>query len=215
MRYEIFFKQVAGKEWTITHIPFQRKQTKLPQALTVAEVESLFKQFKYPKHKAIAATLYSGGLRLSECLHLHVTDIDSVNMVIHIKSGKGKKDRKTILSRKLLSILRDYYREAPIKPVTYLFPAQKDVNRTFSRGYTQFFIREAGKAAGIKKPVSPHILRHSFATHLLNNGTNLRKIQVMMGHKSLKTTSVYMHLAKDFLKDVHSPFDSKEDKDEK
>jgi len=138
-------------------------------------------------------------------------------MVIHIRSGKGKKDRKTILSNKLLHLLREYYSKAPVKPVFYLFPAQRDVNRQFSRRYTQFFIREAGKKARIRKPVSPHILRHSFATHLLENGTNLRKIQVMMGHKSLRTTAVYMHLAKDFLKDVQSPFDSDnaEDKNEK
>jgi len=208
---------VADKDWTITHIPFQRKQKALPQSLTEKEISSLLNQFRFQKHKAIAATLYSAGLRLSECLNLKIHDIDSTNMVIHIHAGKGKKDRKTILSSKLLNILREYYRNAPVKPVTYLFPAKNDNNRPFSRRYTQFFIREAGKKAGINKAVSPHILRHSFATHLLENGTNLRKIQVMMGHKSLRTTAVYMHLAKDFLKDVKSPFDSesREDQDEK
>jgi integrase/recombinase XerD len=152
--------------------------------------------------------MYSAGLRLSECLHLRIEDIDSGNMVIYVHAGKGKNDRKTILPKKLLYLLREYYKKAPVKPVTYLFPAKKDRTCSFSNRYTQFFIREAGKKAGIRKPVSPHILRHSFATHLLENGTNLRKIQVMMGHKSLRTTAVYMHLAKDFLKDVTSPFDS-------
>ena len=157
--------------------------------------------------------MYSAGLRLSECLNLRIEDIDSKTMVIHIRAGKGKKDRKTILSKNLLYLLRDYYIKTPVKPVTYLFPSQRDSHRPFSRRYTQFFIREAGKKAGIRKPVSPHILRHSFATHLLENGTNLRKIQVMMGHNSLRTTAVYMHLAKDFLKDVTSPFDSPDSED--
>ena len=128
-------------------------------------------------------------------------------MVITVREGKGKKDRQTVLSVRLLQTLREYYSKSFVKPSSYLFPNTKDSNKLFSTRQTQGFIRKAGLEAGIQKPVSPHVLRHSFATHLLENGTNLRKIQVILGHKSLKTTSIYTHLTKDFLKEVQSPFD--------
>ena len=146
-------------------------------------------------------------MRLSECLDLQIKDLDSANMVITIRDGKGNKDRITILPEKLLHSLRHYYRKALVKPVTYLFPKMNDLHSPFSRRHTQRFIQEAGLKAGIKKPVSPHILRHSFATHLLESGVNLRKIQVILGHRSLKTTAVYTHLTKDFLNEVTSPLD--------
>ena len=149
-------------------------------------------------------------MRLSECLNLQVKDIDSINKVITVREGKGKKDRQTVLAAKLLITLREYYRKSNVKPNTYLFPNTKDSNKPFSKRQTQGFIRKAGLEAGIKKPVSPHVLRHSFATHLLENGTNIRKIQVILGHKSLKTTSIYTHLTKDFLQDVQSPLDNLE-----
>ena len=129
-------------------------------------------------------------------------------MVITVRDGKGNKDRQTVLSEKLLQILREYYRKSNIKPDFYLFPSRKDTRKPFSKRQTQRFIRQAGLDAEIKKTVSAHALRHSFATHLLENGTNLRKIQVILGHKSLKTTSIYIHLAKDFLKEVQSPLDN-------
>jgi site-specific recombinase XerD len=128
-------------------------------------------------------------------------------MVITVRNGKGNKDRVTILSKRLLAILRDYYKKTPVKPRTYLFPKKDDRSGPFSKRHTQNFIREAGLKAGIAKPVSPHVLRHSFATHLLESGVNLRKIQVILGHRSLATTSVYTHLAKDFLSEVKGPLD--------
>lgn len=131
-------------------------------------------------------------------------------MTITVRDGKGKKDRVTILPKALLAILRDYYRTSPVKPITYLFPKNDDRLHTFSRRQTQRFIQEAGLKAGIKKSVSPHVLRHTFATHLLESGINLRKIQVMLGHRCLDTTSVYTHLAKDFLEGVTSPLDALE-----
>ncbi|MEA1911599.1 MAG: tyrosine-type recombinase/integrase, partial [Spirochaetota bacterium] len=154
--------------------------------------------------------LYGAGLRISECLNLQVKDVDSVNMIITVREGKGKKDRQTVLSMKLLGTLRKYYRNSKLKPITYLFPNTKDRHKPFSKRQTQDFIKKAGLVAGIKKSVSPHVLRHSFATHLLENGTNLRKIQVILGHKSLRTTSIYTHLTKDFLQDVQSPLDNLE-----
>lgn len=128
-------------------------------------------------------------------------------MVITVRDGKGKKDRLTILPKKLLCALRDYYRKSKIKPVTYLFPKTTERHAPFSRRQTQSFIHDAGLKAGIKKNVSPHVLRHSFGTHLLENGTNLRKIQVLMGHRSLQTTAIYTHLTKDFLSEIKSPLD--------
>jgi len=130
------------------------------------------------------------------------------NLICKSTDGKGKKDRQTVLSERLLKVLREYYRNSKIKPDYYLFPSLKDKKKPFSKRQAQNFIRQAGLDAGITKPVSAHVLRHSFATHLLENGTNLRKIQVILGHKSLKTTSVYTHLAKDFLKEVQSPLDN-------
>ncbi|MBI9060336.1 MAG: tyrosine-type recombinase/integrase [Labilibaculum sp.] len=208
MLHEIFFNYVVGNDWSIKHIPFQKKHKTLPVVLNQEEIKALLSVIQNPKYYAIAATLYSAGLRLSECLNLQINDIDSTNMVITVREGKGKKDRQTVLSDRLLKILREYYRNSKIKPGSYLFPNSKDSNKPFSKRQIQGSIRKAGVEAGIKKPVSPHVLRHSFATHLMENGTNLRKIQVILGHKSLKTTSIYIHLAKDFLKEVQSPLDN-------
>jgi len=129
-------------------------------------------------------------------------------MVISVRKGKGNKDRQTVLPEKLLQILKNYYRKSEVKPVTFLFPKKDDIHSPFSRDQTQLFIRMAGRKAGIKKNVSPHVLRHSFATHLLEDGVNLRKIQIILGHQSLKTTAIYTHLTKDFLREVRSPLDN-------
>ena len=208
---EVFFNYVVGNDWQVKHIPFQKKHKTLPVVLNQEEIKALLSVIQNPKYYAIASTLYSAGLRVSECLNLQIKDIDSTNMVITVRDGKGNKDRQTVLSEKLLQILREYYRKSNTKPDNYLFPSRKDTKKPFSKRHTQRFIRKAGLDAGIKKPVSPHVLRHSFATHLLENGTNLRKIQVILGHKSLKTTSIYTHLAKDFLKEVQSPLDNLKD----
>ena len=208
MRHEIFFNHVVGNDWSVKHIPFQKKHKTLPIVLNKKEVEALLSFIKNPKYHAIAATLYGSGLRLSECLSLQIRDIDSENMVITVRQGKGKKDRQTVLSEELLKILRSYYSQSKNKPVSFLFPQKKDLHRPFSSHQTQNFIKKAGIEAGIKKSVSPHILRHSFATHLLEGGTNLRKIQVILGHNSLKTTQIYIHLTKDFLQGVQSPLDT-------
>ena len=202
---------MVGNDWQVKHIPFQKKHKTLPVVLNQEEINALLAVIQNPKYYAIAAALYSAGLRISECLNLQIKDIDSTNMVITVRDGKGKKDRQTVLSEKLLQILREYYRSSKVKPDSYLFPSRNDTRKPFSKRQTQRFIRKAGLDAGIKKTVSAHALRHSFATHLLENGTNLRKIQVILGHKSLKTTSIYIHLAKDFLKEVQSPLDNLKD----
>lgn len=199
--------RVVGNDWSIKHIPFQKKHTTLPVVLNKKEIKALLSAISNPKYYAIASTLYGAGLRLSECLNLQIKDIDSENMTITVRAGKGKKDRQTILSESLLQILRSYYLESKVKPQTFLFPQKDNINRPFSRRHTQCFIRKAGEKARINKSVSPHVLRHSFATHLLEDGVNLLKIQVILGHKSLKTTAIYTHLTKNFLNEVHSPLD--------
>jgi integrase/recombinase XerD len=199
---------VVGNDWPVKHIPFRKKHKKLPIVLSRSEVTSLLSVIQNPKYLAIASTFYGAGLRLFECLNLKIKDIDSNNMIIIVRDGKGYKDRHTILSKNLQKILRNYYRSAHRKPQSYLFPKNNDLHSPFSRRQTQRFIQEAGLRAHIKKPVSPHVLRHTFATHMLENGVNLRKIQVLLGHRSLTTTSVYTHLTGDFLKEVSSPLDN-------
>jgi len=208
MCYEVFFNHVVQNDWAIKHIPYQKKHKTLPQVLSQEEIKAFFSVLQDPKYFAIASTLYGSGLRLSECVNLKIEDIDSSNMVITVRDGKGKKDRVTIMSQKQLEALRDYYSKSRVKPVTYLFPKKDDRFQHFSKRQTQSFIHNAGLKAGITKSVSPHILRHSFATHLLEAGVNLRKIQVILGHRSLQTTAVYTHLAKDFLSEVKSPLDA-------
>jgi integrase/recombinase XerD len=210
LRYEVFFNHVVQNNWPVRHIPYQKKHKTLPVILSTQEVQTFLESIENPKYFAIASTLYGSGLRLSECINLKIEDLDSSNMIITVRDGKGKKDRVTILPEKLLSALRNYYRKSRIKPVTYLFPRKDDRYRPFSKRQTQAFIHDAGLKAGITKNVSPHILRHSFATHLLESGVNLRKIQVILGHRSLQTTAVYTHLAKDFLSEVKSPLDRME-----
>lgn len=208
MRYEIFFNHVVQNDWAVKHIPYQKKHKTLPQVLSQEEVKTFLSVIEDPKYSAIASTLYGSGLRLSECLNLKIEDIDSSNMVITVRDGKGKKDRVTVLPESLLVTLRSYYRKARVKPVTYLFPKKDDRFSPFSKRQTLSFIHNAGLKAGISKSVTPHILRHSFATHLLESGVNLRKIQVILGHRSLQTTAVYTHLTKDFLSEVKSPLDT-------
>jgi site-specific recombinase XerD len=210
MRHEVFFTHVVHHDWSIERIPFQKKHKKLPVVLTRQEVINFLSAIDNPKYLAIASTLYGSGVRLSECLNLKIKDLDSENMTITVRDGKGKKDRMTVMPEKLLSLLRNYYRHCPVKPETYLFPKKNDPDTPFSKRHAQTCISEAGKKAGIQKRVAAHVLRHSFATHLLESGVNLRKIQVMLGHRSLETTSVYTHLAKDFLDDVQSPLDALE-----
>jgi len=205
---EIFFCNVVEKDWQVKHIPFQKKHKTLPSVLSQDEIKAFLSVIEDPKYFAIASTLYGSGLRLSECINLKIEDIDSLNMVITIRDGKGNKDRVTVLPEKLLVALKNYYKKARIKPVTYLFPRKDDRFTPFSKRQTQQFIHDAGLKAGITKRVSPHILRHSFATHLLESGVNLRKIQVILGHRSLQTTAVYTHLTKDFLIEVKSPLDT-------
>jgi len=155
-------------------------------------------------------------MRLSELLNIHVTDIDSKRMVITIRQGKGYKDRTVMLSPNLLIVLKQYYKSCVVKPKTYLFFGNT-IDKPIGARRVQSFIKSKAEESGINKAVTPHILRHSFATHLLNENVDLRRIQILMGHKSLRTTSTYLHVSDNFINEIKSPIDSimKENTDDK
>ena len=180
-----------------------RAQEKLPQVLAKEEVLAIMEKTNNLKHRCIVGLLYSAGLRRGEVLKLKPDDIDSKRMVIKVRSGKGNKDRYTILSEKLLKDLRQYYREW--RPKNHLFEGPK--GDSYSAESVLKIVKEASCRAGIRKRVTPHMLRHSFATHLLESGTDLRYIQVLLGHKSTKTTEIYTHVATNIFFQIKNPLD--------
>ncbi|MCY7352215.1 MAG: tyrosine-type recombinase/integrase [Cytophagaceae bacterium] len=180
------------------------KERQLPVVLNSDEITRIFAQLKNLKHRTVLMLIYSAGLRISEAINLKIKDIDSKRMQIRIEQSKGKKDRYTLLSQKALLLLREYYQE--YKPVNYLFEGQD--SPTYSAKSIQLILKRACEQAGIKKHVTVHTLRHSFATHLLENGTDLRYIQLLLGHESSKTTEIYTHLTTKGFDQIKSPLDS-------
>jgi integrase/recombinase XerD len=174
-----------------------KKPKKLPVVLSQNEVAQLLEAPKKLKHRAILTTLYAAGLRVSELVGLRVTDIDSQRMVIRVRQGKGNKDRYVMLSPKLLALLREYWRER--RPKERLFPV--------SVRCVQLLCAAMARKAKLDKRVSPHTLRHCFATHLLENGENIRKIQVLLGHRSVQTTARYLHVSMETITSTCSPLD--------
>jgi site-specific recombinase XerD len=199
-----FYGVTLHKDWDITRIPYQKTGRKLPVVLSQQEVKAVLKAPKNIKHRAILMTTYAGGLRVSEVVALRVSNIDSERMTIRIDQGKGRKDRYVMLSRKLLDVLREYWKSE--RPRHWLFPGQ-DPERHLNRSTAENVFYQARDAARLKKTVSIHCLRHCFATHLLESGVNIRKVQVLLGHKSLQSTQIYTHLAKDYLDNTPSPLD--------
>lgn len=182
-----------------------KKEKKLPEILSKNEISKLLKAVKNLKHKAILYLVYSAGLRVGEVVKLKPTDIDSDRMLIPIIQGKGKKDRYTILSETALSILRQYVKV--YKPEHWLFPGQHPDKHLTERSVQKVF-GNARIDAKIRKDVSVHNLRHSFATHLLEGGVNLRYIQELLGHSSSKTTEIYTHVTQKNLSNIISPLDT-------
>jgi site-specific recombinase XerD len=174
-------------------------------------VKALFSVTENIKHKAILMVTYSGGLRISEASRLKVTDIDSKRMTVRVEQGKGGKDRYTLLSQTALECLRHYWRD--YRPQRWLFEGQKEDTHITVSSITQIF-QKAKKRAGITKPASVHSLRHAFATHLLEAGTNLHHIQLLLGHKSPTTTTIYLHVSKPGLAHIPSPLDVSMEKDQ-
>ncbi len=187
-----FYGVCLGKDWSLQHIPFPRQQRKLPVVLSQGEVARLLGGVENLKHRTLLMTLYGAGLRLSEALHLRVEDIDSQRMALRVRRGKGGKDRYAPLSATGVEQLREYWRQ--YRPAVWLFPG-RDAGLPLTQGSAQRLCKQAALKAGLRKRVSPHTLRHCFATHLLEAGTDLKTIQVLLGHRSLSTTSVYLHVA--------------------
>jgi len=200
-----FLYQVTlGQDWVVKKLIGPKLPRQLPVILSLDEIVQFFAAVLNLKHRAILMTAYAAGLRVSEVCRLRVEDIDSHRMVIRIPQAKGRKDRYTVLSPRLLAILRSYWKTA--RPRPYLFPG-RCADRPISPRTVQKAARAARAASGLHKGVRPHTLRHSFATHLLEAGTNLRTIQVLLGHHSLNTTARYLHVSTAALASTRSPLD--------
>lgn len=199
-----FYREVLRVDWNVEHIPYQKRGRKLPVILSGEEVRALLDTTTNLKHRALLMTLYSAGLRTGEAIHLQLADIDSGRMMIRVDEGKGRKDRYVMLSERLLLTLRRYWRE--YQPALWLFPGQ-DPSRPLTRGSVDKLFARARERAGIEKRVSPHSLRHAFATHLLERGVNIRVIQRLLGHRSLRSTEIYTHVAASYVRDTKSPLD--------
>ena len=202
-----FYRNVIKNEWDINQIPFQKKAVILPRILSKQEILLLIEAAPTLKAKAMIQVMYAGGLRLSELLNLHVSDIDSKRMMIRVSQGKGAKDRYVMLSKNLLQSLRVYWKAADPKPRTFLFPGSH-TGKPLCNRWVQRLVQEAGLRANIKKHVTPHMLRHSFATHLLEDGVNIRVIQKLLGHSSLRATELYTHVAENYISQTRSPLDA-------
>ncbi len=193
-----------AQPWRVETIAHPRRPVRLPVVLSTGEVARLLEAVPSRKQRLVLMTIYSAGLRVSEVTHLRVADIDSARRVIHVRQGKGGKDRQVMLSPLLLEELRAYWRF--YRPADWLFPG-RDPAQPLSAACVQRLCQKARRRAGIDKPVSPHTLRHSFATHLLEAGTDLRLIQRLLGHRSLSTTQRYLHIATHQIGTTASPLD--------
>ena len=204
--FKILQVDVLGHEWEQFKIRRPRREKKLPVVLSVGEVEKLIAVTKNIKHRALLALAYSAGLRRQEIQLIKPLDIDSARMQVRVVQGKGKKDRHSILSPKALDLLRIYYKIE--RPKTFLFESQGKKGVQLADQTLNCIVKNSAAKAGIKKKVSFHTLRHCFATHLLEKGVNIRIIQEFMGHVSLKTTSIYLHLVNVEPLGISSPLDS-------
>ena len=198
------YRITLARPWPVEHIPYGKKPRRLPVVLSQEEVLRLLGRVASPAHRVALATAYAGGLRVSEVVALRVEDIDSARMLVHIADGKGQKARLVPLSQVLLGELRAYWRAR--RPRPWLFPGQK-AGRPITAHALGSACRRAAQAAGLKKHVTVHTLRHSFATHLLEAGTDIRTVQALLGHASISTTSRYTHVKRHLIMATRSPLD--------
>jgi integrase/recombinase XerD len=204
---KFYFEQVLGREKFFWEIPRPKKRLQLPKILGEQEISRLFKALTNKKHKAILFTAYSAGLRVSEVVNLKIKNIDSDRMQILIECAKGKKDRYVMLSPVLLDILRVYIQKEQPKPSLYLFENPYQTGVAYNIRSAQKIFQMAKEKAGIKKEISFHSLRHSFATHLLEKGIDIRYIKDLLGHFDIRTTEIYLHVKKEQLINISSPID--------
>lgn len=200
---KLFFKIIQNTKIVLEELHRPKNAKTLPNVLSKEETFKLIEVTTNLKHKTLLALIYSAGLRISEAINMKITDIDSQRMLIHVKNAKGKKDRYTLLSTKVLGLLKEYY--TIYKPTKFLFEGQ--FGAQYSSRSAQAVLHQSAKKAGITKQISLHTLRHSFATHLLESGTDLRYIQDLLGHSSPKTTMIYTHVSSTSLKNIINPFD--------
>ena len=200
------YERTLVRPEVVASLPYPRTPKTLPEVLSGSEVETLLGAIDTLKHRTILSIAYGGGLRISEACRLRCADIDSDRMVIRVRGGKRRKDRYVMLGERLLRLLREYWRAAQPGRAA-LFPA-KNRNGVVSSNAPRQSLHRAVEACGITKRVTPHVLRHSFATHLLESGTDLRTIQVVLGHSSLRTTARYTHISKRHVASVASPIDA-------
>jgi len=199
------YKVTLKKDWPLDDmIPAPKKPQTLPVVLSPDEVLQFLDSVASPKHRTILTTCYAAGLRISEAVCLTSPVIDSRRMVIRIAQGKGQKDRYVMLSPKLLEILRDWWRRE--RPTTWLFPGERP-GQHVTRNAVELACRKAHRRARIPKPVTPHSMRHAFAVHLLETGTDVRTIQLLLGHRSLATTARYLRIATSKVCSTTSPLD--------
>ena len=200
-----FYGVTLGNKQIAEEIPFGRKEDTLPAVLTRDEVVRLLQAVADLRMRTLLITVYAAGLRVSEAVALTARDINSRQMVIEVRQGKGRKDRYVMLSKQLLAILRDYYRRAR-PPESCLFPGQ-DHKRPITSRSVQRACREAADAAGLDKAVTVHTLRHCFATHLLEQGVELRVIQDLLGHRQITSTTRYARVALNTIRQIQSPLE--------
>ncbi|WP_434718262.1 site-specific integrase [Paraburkholderia sp. A1BS-2L] len=198
------YRITLRRDWSDEDFPLPKRPVKLPVILSFDEVTRFFESIPSLKQRTILMTAYAAGLRVSEVVHLKVTDIDSKRMMIRVRQGKGRKDRYVMLSPRLLEILRLYWQDA--HPREWLFPGNIP-GRPITRCAVGEACALARQRSGITKPVTPHSLRHAFATHLLETGADVRRIQLLMGHRSMATTARYLKLATSTVCATTSPFD--------
>jgi integrase/recombinase XerD len=198
------YRVTLGREEPLHRIACPKQPKRLPVVLSPDEVVRFFQAVPGLKHRALLMTAYAAGLRISEVVALTVEDIDSRRMVLRVRQGKGRKDRYVMLSPRLLEVLRAYWKAA--RPAHWLFPGQVE-GRPLTAGTVHRVCVQASRAAGLGKHVTVHTLRHSFATHLLEAGTDIRTIQLLLGHRELRTTAVYTHVSPAALETTLSPLD--------
>src|ERR1700726_774155 len=205
-----FYIKPLKKTWSIAEAPYPKKGFHLPSILSQEEVARLIDAALTSYHRTLLMTLYATGVRRAELTHLKVSDIDSQRMVIHVQGGKGRKDRDVMLSPKLLEALREHWRGLQHKPGAWLFPGNRwhTGDTPIDTKVVWNACKEAAQRAGLQKSVHPHTLRHCFATHLLEDGADLRTIQILLGHNDLKETARYLHLSQRHLHAAASPLDS-------
>jgi integrase/recombinase XerD len=205
-----FYTKTLRRAWSVAETPYPKKAHRLPAILSQEEVTQLIQAAGTSFHRTLLMTLYATGARNAELTRLKFSDVDSKRMVIHIQGGKGRKDRDVMLSPKLLEELREHWHRLRRKPRVWLFPGDHDhcADHPIDTKTVWHTCQQAAQRAGLQKNVHPHTLRHCFATHLLEDGADLRTIQILLGHNDLKETARYLHLSQRHLHAAASPLDS-------